>query len=139
MSIGSILIAEMMGTLQALLWYDEFHGHARKTALRRSTIEVHVVTDNATTVNHWKILADKGPSAAKLRRRRPLWNALLHLERSGYILHFHWVPRDTAGLNILADKVAGIAKDAVAEIPERYERITGRRLDHDIYTINANS
>jgi hypothetical protein len=137
MSSGSILIAEMMGTLQAMLWYDEFHGHARKTMLRRSTLEVHVLTDNATTVKHWATVSGNGQGARKLRRKRPLWDALLHLERSGYILHFHWIPRATIGLNILGDKVAAIARTTIAEIPERYERETGRRLGHEIYTINA--
>jgi hypothetical protein len=64
---------------------------------------------------------------------------MIQLARGGYIFHFHWVPRSTIGLNIHADKVAGIARAVIAEVPQRYERETGQDIDHAIYMINASA
>ena len=139
MSSGSILIAEMMSTLQAMLWYDEFHGHARKAMLRRSTLEIHVITDNETTVKHWGMLSNNTKNARKIRRKRPLWNALLQLERSGYIFHFHWIPRCAVQLNVTADTVAGLARAVIGKVPEWYQHKAGRSLDEDIYLVDASA
>ena len=63
MSSGSIAIAEMMPTVHAMLWYTEFHGKTRKLQLGRSTLNVHIVTDNEATVTHWSLLSAGGQRA----------------------------------------------------------------------------
>jgi hypothetical protein len=137
MSSGSIAIAEMMPTVHALLWYVQFHGHARKAGLGRSILNVHVITDSTTTVDHWAALARGGDKARKIRRKRPIWNVLLQFERSGYILHFHWVARGEISLNQkLADPVAALARNAVAAVatmpigPDEYT------VDQAIYMVD---
>lgn len=139
LSSGSIVIAELMPTVHAMLWYAEFQGKARRVQLRRSTINVHVITDNETTSKHWAILTTGGQQAQKIRKKRPLWNVLLQLERSGYIFHFHWAPRATVGLNKLADELAGITRDAVAGVKLKPRNNTERKLDHEIYTVDASA
>ena len=139
MSSGSIAIAELLPTVHAMLWYAEFHGHDRKVRLGRSTLNVHIVTDSATTAQHWTTLTAGGPSAIKIRKKRPLWNVLLQLERAGYIFHFHWIERDTVGLNALADEVAGITRDAIAGVKLKPRDKVERRLDNEIYTVNASA
>jgi hypothetical protein len=139
MLTGSISIAEMFPTVHALLWYAEFHGHARKVGLKRSTLNVHVITDNETTVLHWGILTKGGLKAHKIRKKRPLWNVLLQLERSGYILHFHWVARSEVRLNKTADKLAGLARDAIAGVARKYQEDMGHSIDHEIYTIDPST
>jgi hypothetical protein len=139
MSGGTIAIAELMPTIHGLLWYSEFHGHATKVRLGRGTINVHVVTDNETTVKHWSLLSKGGQAAYKIRKKRPLWSVLLQLERAGYILHFHWVPRGTVGLQILADEVAGIARNTIAAFNLKPRNGVARDLNHEIYNINPNA
>ena len=128
-----------MPTIHALLWYSEFHGHTRKAALHRSTLDVHVITDNRTTVTHWEALTRGGPKAQKIRRKRPLWNVLLQLERAGYIIHFHWVARCTIGLNTLADEMAGAARDAITGVTLKTPGQAARQIDREIYTVDASA
>ena len=137
MSSGSIAIAELMPTVHAMLWYDEFHGATRKARLGRSTLHVHVVTDSRTTVNHWDSLREGGPKGVKIRKKRPLWNVLLQLGRAGYMFHFHWIARNTVGLNALADELAGEARDAIAGVKLKSSNNVERKLDVEIYNINA--
>jgi hypothetical protein len=139
LSTGSIAIAEMLPTVHAMLWYDQFHGKARKSQLGRSTLEVHVVTDNDATAGHWETLTKNTHGAQKLRRKRPLWNVLIQLERGGYIFHFHWVARDQIGLNQTADRVSKLSRAVIIEVPHRYKQHTGHDLDHDIYIVDANN
>jgi hypothetical protein len=139
LSTGSIAIAELLPTVHAMLWYAEFHGHARKKALRRGTLNVHVITDNAPTVSQWNSLTRGGAKAQKIRRKRPLWNILLQLERAGYIFHFHWVPRNTIGLNVTADKLSRIARRTIAEVALKFADADGHGIDHEIYTIDASA
>jgi hypothetical protein len=139
MSSGSIAIAEMMPTVHAMLWYAEFQGKARRVQLKRSTLNVHIITDNETTVTHWGILTAGGQRAQKLRKKRPLWNVLLQLERSGYIFHFHWTARATVGLNKLADEVAGVASKAIAGVKLKTRNQIERVLDTEIYMVDASA
>jgi hypothetical protein len=137
MSSGSIAIAEMMPTVHALLWYAQFQGSKRKAGLGRSILNVHVITDNRTTIDHWATLTRGGPKAHKIRRKRPIWNVLLQFERSGYILHFHWVSREEIALNQkLADPVAGMARDAVAWVATQPVGPDGYTVDHAIYMVD---
>ena len=92
-----------------------------------------------TTAKHWTTLTAGGPAAIKIRKKRPLWNVLLQLERSGYIFHFHWIPRATVELNSLADKVAGITSKVIVEVEQKFEEKTKRSLDHEIYVVNASA
>ena len=78
-------------------------------------------------------------SAQKIRKKRPLWNVLLQLERAGYIFHFHWTARATIGLNKTADKVAGIASKVIPEVKTKFEERFKRSLDHEIYMIDASA
>jgi hypothetical protein len=139
MSTGSITIAELMPAVHAILWYDEFHRHTATIRTGRPILNVHVLTDNDTTVKHWNLLAQGGQPAIKLRKKRPLWNVLLQLERAGYIFHFHWIARCTVGLNKLADEVAGVARDAIAAVRLKPKGNGARVLDAEIYNINANT
>jgi len=135
LSSGSIAIAELLPTVHAMLWYDEFQGKAARQRLGRPVLNVHVITDSETTFHHAAALAP-GPKTAKLRRERPLWNVLIQLERAGYLFQFHWVPRQSLGLNILGDRVAGIASKTIAQFRLDPDDHDGRALDREIYMIN---
>jgi hypothetical protein len=139
LSSGSIAIAELMPAVHAMLWYAEFQGKVRRAQLRRGSLNIHIITDNETTSLHWAILTAGGQRAQKLRKKRPLWNVLLQLERSGYIFHFHWIARDTVGLNKVADKVAGITSKVIPEVEVKFEEKYKRSLDHEIYMVDASA
>jgi hypothetical protein len=136
LSSGSIAIAELMPAVHAMLWYHRFHGKARRAQLGTVLLDVHVVTDNKPTAIQWRTLIAGGAKAQKIRDKLPLWDALLRLERSGYMQRFHWLARNRVGLNVLADEVAGGARDAIAEVRLRPRDGVERSLDHEIYTIN---
>jgi hypothetical protein len=136
LSSGSIAIAELMPAVHAMLWYDEFHGKASRKRLGRPTLNVHVITDSETTYNHAAVLTERGKRAADLRRERPLWNVLLQLERAGYLFQFHWIPRQSMGLNILGDKVAGVASKTIAQFRLDPDDKDGHALDREIYIVN---
>jgi hypothetical protein len=97
---------------------------------------VHVITDSETTYNHAAVLTERGKRAADLRRERPLWNVLLQLERAGYLFQFHWIPRQSMGLNILGDKVAGVASKTIAQFRLDPDDKDGHAHDRAIYVVN---
>jgi ribonuclease HI len=121
---GSIVTAELMPMIHAMLWQIEYPGRIRAADLGRP-VHVHVITDSQTTMAHWRLLARGGLGAQKLRRRRPLWNSLDGFEGSGYVFDFHQIGRDQLALHILAD---WLSKQARADLVEFLQQQRDRRL-----------
>jgi hypothetical protein len=136
MSCGTIMLAELMPAVHALLWFHEFHGRARVSQLGRP-LNVHVVTDNQTTTHHWHLLNSDTQKAQKIRRTRPLWNVLLRVAQAGYEFHFHWVRRNTVELQMLADELAASAKKGLSSARLREKNGQPRNLEREIYATNA--
>jgi ribonuclease HI len=121
---GSIVTAELLPTIHAMLWQLEYPGRIRAADLGRP-VRVHVITDSETTVAHWRLLIRGGRGAQKLRRRRPLWNSLDGFEGSGYVFEFHWTRRNQFALHILAD---WLSKQASADLAAFLQRQRDKRL-----------
>lgn len=123
---GSINLAEMEAYLKPLLWFDNAYG--RERLKRKSPIYVDIVTDSQVTCSH-------GARAADLNRElpdvshRPMWAAMRELARMGYYLRYHWAPRNTSGLNMLSDLVAGLSRSEMLSQEEATEGLALRVWD----------
>lgn len=110
MNVGSINLAELMPYLHAITWFDAKFGKDRFQ--RKPTLSVHILTDSEVTVNNGqKMMRGQIPKA-----QSALWMAMQQFFRQGYMFHFHWIPRESCGLNWLADSLAGNTRRAVKDI-----------------------
>lgn len=99
MTTCSNYLAELMPTLQAMLWYRGSLGQ-QVVARRAGTggfVTVHVVTDAEGLARAGNKQGDRSGVAA------PLWAALDRACEYKYRLVWHWVGRDRVDLNRLAD------------------------------------
>lgn len=111
-NVGSVNMAELMPYLHALTWFDAKFGSDR---LRRAggALYVHVLTDSDVTVGS----ARKALVEGRLPKSQPaLWAAMQQFQRRGYLMHFHWIPRESVNLNWLADRLATLSRTAVKQI-----------------------
>lgn len=138
LSCGTIVEAELLPAVQAMLWYNECYGRLRLAQLGRP-INVHVITDNQTTVARWRILTRGGAAAQKVLRRGPLWNVLLGLEKVGFVFDFHWVKREQIALHILTDRLAGRARGDLAAAWERARAEQAEAPDRVLHALNASA
>lgn len=107
-SLGSVSIAELMPTLQTLLWFEENHGERTRKDLGRA-VRVHVITDS-------RITASQGNHSVARRCNNHLWFLLDTLIASGYVLAWHWLGRDRTGLSILTDHLSRLSRRHIEEV-----------------------
>jgi ribonuclease HI len=102
---GTTNLAELMGPLWALLWYDANHGRAVRK--RGRLPHVHVLSDSEVTVR-----TGRGEYEARGALKH-LWCAVRSVTRDGLRVSWHWTPRDTTALNALCDHASRQARLAV--------------------------
>ena len=116
MDPGTVYIGELMAYFHAMLWYSRGPGLERLNRLRGggntgrpvrpdARVNVHVVTDCET-------VARQGLLKYSRKANAEVWVALDSLCHQGFKLHWHWVRRDTLGLNKLVDHLAGRGRRA---------------------------
>ena len=102
---GTNIIAEMMAYVQPLLALS-----ARKNLKRQpdGASRVHIVTD-------CEYVRNAGNKKIDRKVHKPLWYLLDVFKRSGLLLEFHWIPRDTIAANkyghYLANEIRIASKD----------------------------
>jgi ribonuclease HI len=110
MNAGTSYLAEIIPYVQALTWYADGPGRARRHDLKaadpRACVQVHIVTDS-------EILTRQGELRANRRKGRPYWAMLEAIVQEGYALHWHWLARSTLGLNRLCDYLAGLCRKSM--------------------------
>lgn len=94
------MLAELLPIAQALGW----HAGRRRPGDGR-VLEVHVLSDNAKTVQDGRALAD-GRTTPQAVRNGPAWAMVMAAAAGRYTLHFHHVRRATIALNCYADRRA---------------------------------
>lgn len=112
MNAGSVNLAEMLPYLQALTWFHATHGASRLKQC--GTLLVHILTDS-------QVIANEGTKAANLseelpRSRIALWAAMREFRRLGYRLTYHWTPRSSYDLNLVADLISSLCRRQVITI-----------------------
>lgn len=138
LSCGTIIVAELMPVVHAMLWYGECLGRMRPAELGRP-VNVHVITDNQTVVAYWKALSGGGRVTAKIRRRRPLWNVLLGYEQLGYVFDFHWTKRNQIGLHNFTDRDSKRARKDLIGVWEEARRLETRDRSRELHALNASA
>jgi len=118
-NFGTIGVAEVMPYFQAMLWYHETMANVLRDRLRIASrsrpIRVHIVTDCQQVAEQGRALSQGLKSLREVRQNRPLWHGLMQFEREGFQFDFHFLPRTTIALNILADAVANSGRVAIRD------------------------
>lgn len=104
MSVGTVNVAEMMAVLQPLNYLASREEDRRDRGGGTRAYQVHIFTDSEYCKN-------TGNSDARvLRRNEGLWAVFDVFARRGFVLNWHWIARETFGLNWYADTVSKLAR-----------------------------
>lgn len=122
MSRGTVNFAEMMAYLQPLNWLQAREAEVREAHDgRRRAFRVHIITDS-------EYCSKVGNTTNRLLHRNGLvWSAFDALARFGFILKWHWIRRESCGLNIYTDKLSKLSRKLVKtyKLQEAADRIDG--------------
>jgi len=117
MNCGTVNFAEMMAYLQPLNWYAAAEVDRRRKRGKVRFRNVHIVTDS-------KYCRDMGNSKDLTPKKNgALWRIFDDFQRNGLLLHWHWRPRASVGLNVYADKLSKEARLVIknGQVQERVD------------------
>ncbi len=132
MSKGTVNLAEMMAYIQPLSCFA-----SREEARRKEKgafcriLNVHIVTDS-------EYVRAQGASGDVLPRRNgAMWRIFEDFTRKGFILNWHWIPRDSVELNAFTDLLSKAARKLIKEndVQERVETVDGS-VSRTVYDFN---
>ena len=137
MNRGTVNVAEIMAYVQPLNWIAAREEDRRKKRkVRRSAYNIHIITDS-------QYCRDTGGSCDRLTlaKNGVLWAALDIFRRQGFVLHWHWIERETAALNRYADKVSKLARTLIKwyNLQEKMERDGSGDVVQTVYDVNPSS
>ena len=103
-SSGTVNMAELLPYTTSLKYYEA-------KMKRKEVLEpiIHIVSDSNITVGC-------GSGKFKAKANKDLWGVIDHFTELGYCLYWHWIPRDTVALQIVADKIATAARKSVEKV-----------------------
>jgi ribonuclease HI len=102
---GTVNVAELSAYLIPMLWYSSKVAEERNQTEDYRVRHVHVITDSDYV--RQMFTEGRGSIAA---RNSILYMALQSVERRGYHLHWHWLPREDVALNHYADELSKAAR-----------------------------
>lgn len=94
---GSNIRCELLAYVFPLMHYAENAGDG---------LRIHVITD-------CKYIKQAGEKKIEKKKHKPLWTAVETCKRAGITINWHWIPRDTHGLNKMAHIVANRSRLAM--------------------------
>lgn len=113
-SAGTNFISELEAYIRPLLWYSE--GPGKKVLKHRVATpgcfplgQVHIVTD-------CKTLVEQGNGKVRREKNKPLWAAIESVASQGFMLNWHWMPREATALNRWADRQSRLMRTTLARI-----------------------
>jgi ribonuclease HI len=121
MNCATSQIAEIMAYVHPLLWYVDHCSTAHKMRMRHA----HVITDSSYVRNQGE-KDYRNPGCHEL-----LWSSLSMMSRLGIDLHWHWIPRQSAALNVYADALAGAARKLLKDNCQISEIASTRQITPD--------
>ncbi len=104
---GTVNFAEMMAYLQPLEWLASRETERRKQKGPTRAYHVHVVTDSEYCRS-----TGSGPGRM-MAKNAGLWAVFDVFTRHGFVLHWHWLPRENCDLNRYCDKLSKMARKLV--------------------------
>lgn len=97
---GTVNLAEIMAYLQPLEWLSTREVEKRKEGGGTRALHVHIVTDS-------DYCRKTGNSPVRtMSKNAGLWAAFDAFTRHGFVLHWHWIPREDCDLNRYCDKLS---------------------------------
>ena len=116
MSHGTNNMGEMLAYLQPLLWYQAQERKRRKEQNSAPVQRiVHIATDS-------QYCQQRGSGASRdFKRNLPMWTVFDLIERQGFQLNWHWIPRESNILNIFTDHLSRESRLSLqgANLPEK--------------------
>lgn len=128
---GTVNFAEIMAYLQPLGWFAAREEERRKSGGTR-LYRVHIVTDSEYCKN-------MGNSRNRLGiKNAALWAAFDVFRRQGFILQWHWIPRQSCALNRHCDTISRLARLLVEKynLQERWAAAQDEGEPATIYELN---
>lgn len=131
MNCGTVNFSEMMAYLQPLNWYVSAEITRRKKRGKARFRKVHIITDSEYCRN----IGEK--RALTPKKNGALWRIFDDFHRHGLLLHWHWIPRATVGLNVYVDKLSKEARLTIKNCQVQ-ERVDEQGFDdpHTVYDFN---
>lgn len=107
---GTVNFAEIMAYLHPLTYFSAREVDRRKRGESRArAYNVHIITDS-------QYCRDTGRTrSAMVSKNVGLWACLNSLARTGLVLHWHWMRRQTTGLGRYCDQLSRLARLWIAE------------------------
>ncbi|MCI0421517.1 MAG: hypothetical protein L0312_20210 [Acidobacteria bacterium] len=130
---GTVNFAEIMAYIQPLNWLVAREAERRsKHQTRRNVTRIHIVTDSQYCRN------TGSSSNRNLPRNSALWSLFDIFTRHGFLLYWHWIPRDDVVLNTYVDQLAKFARQRVEKynLQERLETSTSDGVVRTVYELN---
>lgn len=104
MNKGTVNIAEMMAHLQPLEWLAAREEDKRQNGGAFKSFNIHLITDS-------QYCRDTGESDKAVRQRNAgLWAIFDAFKRRGFVITWHWVRRESIGLNWYTDMLSKLAR-----------------------------
>ncbi len=97
---GTVNLAEIMAYLQPLEWLATREVEKRKEGGSTRALNVHIVTDS-------DYCRRTGNSSSRtMEKNAGLWTTFDAFRRHGFVLYWHWIPREDCDLNRFCDKLS---------------------------------
>lgn len=131
MNCGTVNFSEMMAYLQPLNWYVAQELSRRSNRGKVRFRNVHIITDS-------KYCTDMGERKNLTPNKNgSLWRIFDDFQRHGLLLHWHWIPRASVGLNVYVDKLSKEARLTIKNC-QAQERIEDSGFDDSrtVYDFN---
>lgn len=110
LNCGTVNIAEMMAYMTPLLWF-EARERAKSQDGRppKAVYHIHILTDS-------EYVEQRGEGGQlNFKRNQALWAVFEMFNRRGFMLHWHWKPRDTTALNKLSDCLSKLSRNLIKD------------------------
>lgn len=97
---GTVNMSEIMAYLQPLTYFSAQEAEKRKERGTTRAYNVHIVTDSQYCRDTGKL------RSALVAKNAGLWACFNVFARHGFVLHWHWMKRESTGLNVLCDSLS---------------------------------
>lgn len=111
---GTIGIGELIPTIHALLWFSENDGRALRKQYGRP-LRIHVLTDSEYVADTGTALRS-GHTALSDVKNAALWAGVMELDRRGFGIEWHWIPRESLALNVYCDHLSRQSRLGIQEV-----------------------
>ena len=101
---GTVNTGEAMAYLWPAMWIANREAARVSTGSKRRATQVHVITDS----EYVQKTGRKGDRM--LATNGPIWEGFSAVERQGVVFTWHWLRRDTVGLNQYVDKLSKLVR-----------------------------